>query len=134
MGPSDMSVVKLNPVDGLPEWKGRKVVTERQRQLAAKRARRFIMVEWGYLVSRLDALRFSRTQRLFLVLLLHRNLQKARAAAGWLILEPKDLIAVGLSDGNLYKSVHQLEALGLIEVQRRPGKRPLLRLIDKSKS
>jgi hypothetical protein len=127
-----MSVVKLNPVDGLPEWKGRKIVTERQRRRAARRAQRFIMVEWGYLLSKLEALKLGRTQRLFFVLLLHQNLQKAQASNGWIMLERKDLAAAGIADSNLYKAVANLEALGLIEAQRRPGRRPLLRLIDNS--
>ena len=51
-----MSVVKFNPVDGLPEWKGRKVVTERQKARVAKRAGRFIMIDWGDLVRGLRIL------------------------------------------------------------------------------
>jgi hypothetical protein len=35
-----------------------------------------------------------------------------------------------IADGNLYRDVARLEALGLVQVQRRPGKRPLLRLVD----
>jgi hypothetical protein len=127
-----MSVVPLNPVDGLPEWKGRKVVTERQRQRAAKRARRFVMVEWGFLVSALNALKCGRAQRLFFVLLLHRNLRMTRTNDGWIGPAQKDLIAANLADRNLYKAVASLKRAGVIEVQRRPGKRPLLRLTDKS--
>jgi hypothetical protein len=127
-----MSVVPLNPVDGLPEWKGRKVVTERQRQRAAKRARRFVMVEWGFLVSALNALKCGRAQRLFFVLLLHRNLRMTRTNDGWIDPAQKDLIAANLADRNLYKAVASLKRAGVIEVQRRPGKRPLLRLTDKS--
>jgi hypothetical protein len=126
-----MSVVPLNPVDGLPEWKGRKVTTERQKARAAKRARRFVMVEWGFLVSALTALKCGRAQRLFFVLLLHRNLRTTRTNDGWVDPAQKDLIAANLADRNLYKAVASLERAGVIEVRRRPGKRPLLRLIDK---
>jgi hypothetical protein len=128
-----MSVVKLNPVDGLPEWKGRKIVTERQKQRVAKRARRFVMVEWGRLVTTMTKLGFTRAQRLIFVLLLHENLQSACANDGWIKLEQKDLVGVGLADSDLYKAVAKLEALGLVEVQRRPGKRPLLRLVEPGK-
>jgi hypothetical protein len=120
------TVVKLNPVDGLPEWKGRKIVTEVQKKRAAKRARRFVMVEWGRLMSIMDGLKFTRPQRLVFVLLLQENLQRTRANDGWIKLEQKDLLATGLADSDLYKAVAKLETLGLIEVQRRPGKRPLL--------
>ena len=58
-----MSVVKLNPVDGLPEWKGRKVVTERQKARVAKRAGRFIMIDWGDLVRGLRILGAGRATR-----------------------------------------------------------------------
>jgi hypothetical protein len=124
-----MSVVKLNPVDGLPEWKGRKVVPEWRKRRDAKRARRFIMIEWGELAPALGALHFTRAQRLLFVLFLHRHLQRTHRQDGWTELERKDLVAVNLADSNLYKATHQLKTLGLVEVQRRPGKRPLLRLV-----
>ena len=125
-----MSVVKLNPVDGLPEFtKVRKVVTERQRARAAKRARRFIMVEWGELVRLLRVLGAGRAVRLLFALWLHQGLNKTRRNDDWIEVDQKDLIALDLSDSNLSKATYQLETLGLVEVQRRPGKRPLLRLI-----
>jgi hypothetical protein len=65
-----------------------------------------------------------------MVVWLHHNLQTVRANDGWVKLEQKDLIAMGIADNNLYRDVTRLEALGLIEVQRRPGKRPLLRLVE----
>ena len=125
-----MSVVKLNPVDGLPEFtKVRKVVTERQRARAAKRARQFIMVEWGELVRLLRVLGAGRAVRLLFALWLHQGLNKTRRNDDWIEVDQKDLIALDLSDSNLSKATYQLETLGLVEVQRRPGKRPLLRLI-----
>jgi hypothetical protein len=48
---------------------------------------------------------------------------------GWVELVRHDLAVAALADSNLYKAVAELEALGLVEVQRRRGKRPLLRLI-----
>jgi hypothetical protein len=44
------------------------------------------------------------------------------------------LRTTGLADSNtanLYKVVTQLETRAVVEVQRRPGKRPLLRLVDR---
>ena len=82
-----MSVVKLNPVDGLPEWKGRKVVTERQKALAAKRARRFVMIGWGELVTSCRTMGTDRVTRLLMVLCLHRNLSKN--SNGWIVPEQK---------------------------------------------
>jgi DNA-binding transcriptional ArsR family regulator len=124
-----MSVVKLNPVDGLPEWKGKRVVTPRQKARAEKRARRFVMVGWGEVASACRVAGTDRATRLLMVLYLHRNLSKNRD--GWIAPEQKDLIAIGIGDSNLSKDVAKLEALGLVEVQRRPGKRPLLRLADR---
>jgi DNA-binding transcriptional ArsR family regulator len=119
-------VVKLNPIDGLPEWKGRRVVTERQKARAAKRARRFVMVEWGELTAAFRTAGTDRATRLLAVLYLHRNLSKN--ASGWIAPDQKDLIAIAIADSHLSRTVAKLEALGLVEVQRRPGKRPLLRL------
>ena len=125
-----MSVGKLNPVDGLPEWKGRRVITERQRLRAERRARRFVMVEWGELVAIMTKLGLVRHVRLTFVLLLHRKMQATQTNDGWVELKRADLVDVGLADSNFSKATFQLEALGLVEVQRRPGKRPLLRLIE----
>jgi Cdc6-like AAA superfamily ATPase len=127
-------MVKLNPVDGLPEWKGRRIITEVQKRHAAKRARRFVMIEWDRLMSIMAGLKFTRPQRLIFVLLLHENLQSTRANNGWIKLERKDLFAAGLADSNFYKVVAELEALGLVEVQRRPGKRALVRLMAPQRS
>jgi hypothetical protein len=123
-----MSVVKLNPVDGLPELKGRKIVTERQKARAAKRARRFVMVGWGELAAACRAIETDRATRLLMALYLHRNLSKIRN--GWIAPDQKDLVALGLNDRNLYRDVAKLEAAGVVEVQHRSGKRPLLRLVD----
>ena len=125
-----MSVVELNPVDGLPEFKGRKVVTERQKLRAAKRAQRFVMVGWGDLASALCALRTDHATRLYLVLHLHSKLRRSAARDGWVELVQHDLKATGLAGSNFCKAVAKLEAAGLVEAQRRPGKRPLLRLTD----
>jgi hypothetical protein len=124
-----MSAAKLNPVDGLPEWKGRRVITEREKARTTKRARRFVMVGWGELVPIMVRLKFTRASRLLFVLLLHRNLQRVGHRDGWVRLERKDLASVGLADSNLTKAVAKLETAGLVEVQRRPGKRPLIRLV-----
>jgi hypothetical protein len=121
--------VKFNPVDGLPEWKGRKVVTELQKARAAKRARRFVVVEWGVLVSIMAKPGFPRHIRLLFVLLLHQKMRMVQSNNGWVELRRADLIDVNLANSNFYKAVTGLEGLGLVEVQRRPGKRPLLRLI-----
>ena len=121
---------ETDPVDGLPAWKGRKVVPEWRKRRTAKRGRRFVMVEWGQLAPALRALGTDRATRLFLVLHLLRRLLCAKRT-GWVELVRHDLEAAGLADGHLTRAVVKLEALGLVEVQRRPGKRPLLRLIDK---
>jgi hypothetical protein len=125
---------EIDPVDNLPAWKGRRVVTRLQKERATKRARRFVLVEWGELVTAFGALGFGRAQRLFFVVLLHQNLKWVAANSGWVELAHADLAAVGLADSNLTKAVAKLETLGLVEVQRRPGKRPLLRLVTSGKS
>jgi DNA-binding transcriptional ArsR family regulator len=125
--PSKMSVVELNPVDGLPEFKGRKVVSDRQKLRAEKRAHRFVMVGWGELAAACQAVDADRAVRLLMVLYLHRKLSRSRD--GWTLPEQKDLAALGIADRNLGRDVAKLEALGLVEVKRRPGKRPLLRLV-----
>jgi hypothetical protein len=129
-----MATVEIDPVDGLPAWKGRRKVTELQKRREAKRAQRFVMVSWGYLVPRLSLLKFGRAQRLFFVLLLHRNLTKAKANGGWVELIQHDLVAADLANSNLYKAVTKLEAFGLVEVKRRRGRRPLLRLVGTSET
>jgi hypothetical protein len=121
-------------VDDRPDRaiKGRKVTPEWRKRREAKRARRFVMVEWGELVPALQALGVNRAARLLMVLYLHANLKKVRATAGWIELVLHDLQAVGLGDNNLNRDVARLETAGVVEVQRRLGKRPLLRLIKQS--
>jgi hypothetical protein len=119
----------IDPVDGLPAWTGHKVTPEWRKKREAKRAGRFVTVDWGELVLALHALEIGRAGRLLFVLYLYRNLTKAKATGGWVELVRHDLEAVGLADSNLTKAVAKLEALGLVEVQRRRGKRPLLRLV-----
>ena len=77
-GPSKMSVVKLNPVDGLPEWEGRKVVTERRKATRGKTRPRFVMVEWGWLAKTLRVVDADRATRLLMVLLLHEKLRRTK--------------------------------------------------------
>jgi hypothetical protein len=125
-----MSVVKLNPIDGLPDWTGRKVAPEWQKKRATKRGRRFLLVEWGELTFALGSIGADQTIRLLLTLYLHRNLSKVRD--GWIDPDQKDLTAVGIIRTKLWRTVARLEARGLIEVRRRPGKRPLLRLVPRS--
>jgi hypothetical protein len=120
---------EIDPVDGLPVWMGRKVEPEWRKKRAAKRARRFVTVGWGELVPALHALKIGRAGRLLFVLYLHRNLTKAKANGGWIELVRHDLVAVGLADKHLCRDVAKLEAFGLVEVQRRSEKRPLLRLV-----
>ena len=111
------SAIKGRPVE--PEWRKRR---------NAKRARRFVMVEWGRLVADLSLLGAKRAIRLYLVLSLHRNLKKTRSGDGWIELVQHDLESVGLADSHLCRAVSDLESRGLVEVRRRLGKRPLLRL------
>jgi hypothetical protein len=124
-----MSVVELNPVDGLPEWKGRKVITERQKARAAERARRFVMAEWGWLAKTLCAVNADRATRLLMVLVLHEKLQRTKRADGWIEIVQHDLAAMKIADDHLSRDIGKLETRGIVEVQRRPGKRPLLRLV-----
>jgi hypothetical protein len=116
----------LNPVDGLPEWRGRRVVTELEKRRAAKRARRFVLVDWGVLAPAMQTMGTDRATRLYLVLHLHAKLR--RTTDGWVKLPPKDLAEVGLADGNFNRAVTKLERLGLVETRRSTGRRPLLRL------
>jgi hypothetical protein len=111
---------RLNPVDGLPEFKNtRKVVTEREKRIAARRARRFVIIPWNVLVAVSRALRFGRALRLLFLLCLYQNLKKTAANGGWIELLQHDVDAMDLSDSNLCKATYQLETRGLIEVQRR---------------
>jgi hypothetical protein len=115
----------------IPDWaiKGRKITPEWRKRRAAKRTRRFVIADWGWLAPALRTIRSDRPTRLLLVLCLHAKLQRVAARGGWIELVRHDLDAAGLLDGNLYKVVARLETLGLIDVQRRPGKRPLVRLV-----
>jgi hypothetical protein len=121
---------RSNPVDGLPEFPSRRVKLGVSKRRQAKRRRRFIMVEYGDLARELSVLKASRPVRLLLLLHLYTRLQKAKAKQGWVEPALHDLKAFGLADGHLSRSVIKLEQTGLVEVTRRHGKRPLLRLIE----
>ena len=107
---------------------GTPVVPEWRKRRDAKRARHFVMIEWGTLATDMHTLGMDRTSRLYLVLHLRARLRTTRTRDGWIELVRHELAAAGLADGNLSRDVATLEAAGLVEVRRRSGKRPLLRL------
>jgi hypothetical protein len=117
--------------DDLPDWavKGRPVEPEWRKRRNAKRARRFVMIGWAELAPALCALGTDKATRLLLVLHLHERLQRARTNDGWIDLLLHDLKATELADGHLNRAVAKLERFGRVEVRRRSGKRPLLRLV-----
>ena len=86
-------------------------------------------MEWGWTTKALCAVDTDRATRLLVVLSLHEKLRQTKRSHGWIELVRHDLVAIGIADGHLGRAVAKLETLGLVEVQRRPGKRPLLRLI-----
>lgn len=118
-------------VDDLPDWAipGRKVESEWRKKRAAKRARRFVMVGWGELASDMQAVGTDRATRLLMLLYLYARLQRVKTGGGWIELALHDLATVGLADKNFHRVVEQLETAGRIEVRRRPGKRPLVKLV-----
>jgi transposase-like protein len=122
-------VLAIKNMGGESEVAWRAVLDDLLARGLAKRARRFVMAEWGWLASALCTLRADRATRLLLVLCLHVKLQRVADRAGWVELAQHDRKAVGLADSHLCRVVTKLETLGIVEVQRRPGKRPLLRLI-----
>jgi hypothetical protein len=123
-------------VDDLPDWaiRGCKVEPEWRKRRKAKRDRVFVVASWSELMPALQALGTDQATKLYLVLLLQRKLQRTRRADGWIELIRHRLVAVGLANNNLSKAVAKLEKAGLVEVQRRPGKRPLLRLAPKAEA
>jgi DNA-binding transcriptional ArsR family regulator len=118
-------------MSALQDWAitGRSVEPEWRKRRRAKRGRRFVMVNWTELTAAALALRMDRASKLYLVLCLHQKLARTRAANGWIELALHDLEALDLADPNLGRTVSKLERANLVEVQRRPGKRPRLRLI-----
>ena len=121
-------------VNELPDWAipGKAVEPEWRKRRDAKRAARYVMVSLRELLPALAILKTDKATRLFLAACLHRKLTKVTSRSGWLEISRYDLASFGLYDSNYYKTVAKLETLGLIEVQRRPGKRPLLRLAPRS--
>jgi hypothetical protein len=115
-----------------PDWaiKGRVVRLGWRKRREAKRARRFITVGWAELTTAMYALRIGRVARLYLTLHLHARLKTTQTRDGWIELFKHELDAAGLADSHLSRDVTRLESVGLIEVQRRLGKRPLVRLIE----
>jgi hypothetical protein len=116
------------------DWEipGRAVVPEWRKRRDAKRAGRFVMVGLGELLPALATMKASKALRLFLAMCLQQKLRKTRD--GWIDIPRHDLISFDLDDRNYYRVVAQLEMLGLIEVCRRSGKRPLLRFIKRGGS
>jgi hypothetical protein len=120
--------------DDLPDWaiRGRSIEPEWRKKRAARRARRFVMVSWEDLTVVARTLGMDRASRLFFLLCLRNKLTRTRSADGWIELALHDLAALDLADRNLGRVVARLERVGLVEVQRRSGKRPLLRLVPRS--
>jgi hypothetical protein len=121
-------MVMAMPFDGWPpedDLRIRRVVTTAQRR-RAKRAQMFLRVPWSQLAEEMRAVGTDRATRLLAVLHLQNALDEPRD--GWVKLRPSLLKAVGLADDNFNRAVARLERGGLVKVEKRAGKRPLLRL------
>jgi hypothetical protein len=85
------------------------------------------MIGLHQLLPALATMKVSKALRLFLAMCLQQKWRKTRD--GWIDIPRHDLISFDLDDRNYYRVVAQLEMLGLVEVNRRQGKRPLLRFL-----
>jgi DNA-binding transcriptional ArsR family regulator len=104
-----------------------------KKALATKRCRRkaYLHVEWNRVVDHLLAARADGRSRLLVALWHQSNL--TRPKGGWFKLQARLLAELGLggSRSNVGRLLGDLEGAGIVELQRRPGKRALVRLIDK---
>src|SRR5688500_14471202 len=98
--------------------RGRKVEMDWQKHRREKRERRFLNVDWGWLVQALEQVGTDRATRLLLVLSLQTQLDRRKAPKGWVEPRAELIAAVGLKDRNYSRTVAYLESKGLIDVER----------------
>jgi hypothetical protein len=102
-----------------------RVITQTHLERMAKRSRKVLHVPLLELLEELSNLGASRAVRLWVVLRFLDMVNKEE----WLKLETNLLHAAGLDVPELCRCVARIEQSGRIEVQRRAGKKPSIRLI-----
>ena len=129
-------------LDDLPKWwrgkpehwpspekrravRGEKAKARKVRALS----RWYVRLSWHELARAMQSLSTDRATRLWLLVKWQTRVEKSDD--GWLLPKRQILAALELVGPNYGIVVNRLEERGLVEVQRRPGKQPLLRLIDK---
>ena len=121
-------------------WRGKKgnwPSDEQRRQAREKRkttrkdktlSRLYIKLSWYQLATGMNALSTDRSTRLWLLLKWQTRVQGP--SYGWVEPTMYMLDALKLSGSHYNLVVNRLEKLGMVEVQRRQSKRPLLRLVE----
>ena len=112
------------------EIRGRKVELTWEKRRRERKQRRYLHVAWPYLAHVVAGV-FKTEQALCLWLVVVLQSVMERPRDGWITPRRSFLGEMGLAHKHFDEVVARLECKGLIEVQRRPGKRALLRLIDK---
>jgi hypothetical protein len=98
-------------------------VTRRRRE---SRAKRYLTINWDETAAAVVRLQTDHATRLWLVLQLQAKLNRHKD--GWIKLRRQLLDQVGLPR-HVRNVIASLERAGLIEVQRSPSKRALVRLV-----
>jgi hypothetical protein len=110
------------------EIRGRKVEMAWEKRRRERKTRRYLHVAWPDLVRVVaGVLEVEQALRLWLVVTFQSTMEKPRD--GWVTPRRSLLAEMGLAHKHFDEVVGRLEHKGLVEVQRRRGKRPLLRLI-----
>jgi DNA-binding MarR family transcriptional regulator len=86
----------------------------------------YLKLSWFELAEAMKALPMDRSSRLWLLLRWQAKVEGS--SGGWLLPQRYMIERLGLHGKNYDVVVDRLERRGLIEVQRRPGKRALVRL------
>lgn len=132
----------FDSLDGPPKWwRGKpehwpspeKRRAVREEMVRARKARAlsrwYVKLSWHELAGAMQALSTDRATRLWLLVKWQDRVEKPDD--GWLLPKRQLLASLELVGPNYGIVVNRLEERGLIEVQRRPGKQPWLRLINK---
>jgi hypothetical protein len=91
--------------------------------------KRFLLVGWSRLGALMRAERTTRSTRLLLVLLMQGKLDSVKKCDGWIEPQPGLLADAGLDRNHIGVVVAHLEKSGIIEVERRLGKRSRVRFL-----
>jgi hypothetical protein len=100
-------------------------VRNRQRERATAL---FLRIRWGELTSALKQITTDRSTRLWLALVMTRMLDKS-GPDDWLVPRQWALRDLGIDGPHYSVALARLERQGVIEVDRRSGKRALVRLV-----